>query len=130
MGLLSNLYGKPDSLRQQADRLVTTSRTRTISTFVPLLDRYSVLRDVDVEHWDLIITVAGVFITATRLNNFGLEPSREEDLMKIVASRLEEWDRDGIRAFEDCKNLFDQEYDRLAATDYERAFLASDALGI
>ena len=130
MGLLSNLYGKPDSLRQQADRLVTTSRTRAISTFVPLLDRYSVLRDVDVEHWDFIVTVAGVLITATRLNNFGLEPSREEDLMKIVSSRLEEWDRDGIRAFEDCKNLFDQEYDRLAETDYEGAFLASDALGI
>jgi len=53
--------------------------------------------------------------------------------MEIVAKKLNDWDPDGIRAFEDCKSLFETEYDRLkASSEYQKdnRFLSSDALGI
>lgn len=98
--------------------------------FTPLLDQFPFLGKVDVKHWDFIVTVAGVFIAATRLNNLKLDSNREDVLMDIVATKLQEWDRDSLRAFEDCKSLFEREFDQLTAAGHESRFVGSDALGI
>lgn len=50
--------------------------------------------------------------------------------MEIVADDLNRWDPDGIRGFEDCKGLFDREFDRLTAAGHESRFVAADAVGI
>lgn len=68
-------------------------------------------------------------MAATRLNNLRLGDAREEKLMEIVAQRLCEWKPDGIRGFEDCKGLFEKEFDRLNAAGHDPRFLASDAVG-
>jgi hypothetical protein len=87
------------------------------------------LREVNVEHWDFILTVAGVFMAATRLNNLHLSDAREENLMESVAESLAKWKPDGLRGFEDCKSLFESEFDRLTAAGHEPRFIASDAVG-
>ncbi len=85
---------------------------------------------MNTERWDFALTVAGVFMAASRLNNLRLEDTRDERLMEIVADRLNQWEPDGLRGFEDCKGLFEQEFDRLTVAGHEPRFVAADAVGI
>ena len=130
MSFLRSLFGeKPDPLLDRAATLVQAAQVNAVGTFTPLLDRFPILRQVETEHWDFILTVAGVFMAATRLNNLRLGDAREEKLMELVAQHLNEWKPDGIRGFEDCKGLFEKEFDRLNAADHDPRFVASDAVG-
>jgi len=130
MGILDGSFKpKRDPLQKQADTLVSASIINATSVFVPLLDKFPFLEKVDVENWDFIVTVAGVFMGASRLNNLHVDDAREEMLVETVAEHIVEWNVDGIRAFEDCKGLYETEYDHLAAVGHEPRFLASDAVG-
>ena len=120
---------KRDPLHKQADTLVPAACINATSIFVPLLDKFPFLRNCNVEHWDFIVTVAGVFIGSSRLNNMHIGEDREDRLMETVAKALNDWNSDGIRAFEDCKHLYESEYDRLSAAGHEPRYLASDAVG-
>lgn len=121
---------KPDPLLERAATLLQAAHISAVGMFIPLLDRFPVLREAAAEHWDFIMTVAGVFMAATRLNNLHLEETREERLMQALTERLHEWNPDGIRAFEDCKQLFESEFDRLTEAGHETRFVGSDALGM
>lgn len=130
MGILSGfLRPEQDPLHKQAENLVAAAQINATTMFVPLLDKFPFLREANVEHWDFIVTVAGVFMAASRLTGLRVGEDREEKLMETVAERLEEWSPDGVRAFEDCKGLYETEYNRLAAASHEPRFLASDAVG-
>ena len=120
---------QPDPLLERPENLVRAAQINAVGMFPPLSEHFPILRQVDVEHLDFILTVASVFMTATRLNNLRLGDVREERLMEIVAEQLEQWKPDGIRAFEDCKRLFESEFDRLTKAGYEPRFVASDAVG-
>jgi hypothetical protein len=131
---IDKLFGsKEDILAKQAEKLVRSANIFAVSFFVPTLDHFPILSEVGTKHWDFIVSVAGVFIATSRLNDLRLDSKREEIVLDIVAKELNEWDPDGIRAFEDCKHLFEMEYDRLAVSlEYQQnnRFLAADALGI
>lgn len=130
MSLLRGLFGdKPDTLLDRAATLVQAAQVNAVGMFTPLLDDFPILRQVETEHWDFVLTVAGVFMAATRLNNLRLGDAREEKLMEVVAEHLDEWKPDGMRGFEDCKGLFEKECDRLNAAGHEPRFVASDAVG-
>jgi hypothetical protein len=134
MGFIDKLFGrKEDMLTKQAEKLVSAANVFAVSFFVPTLDRFSILSEVKPKHWDFIVSVAGVFVAATRLNDLRLDNKRKEILMDVVTKELNTWDPDGIRAFGDCKQLFEMEYDRLSTiSEYQKDnhLLASDALGI
>jgi hypothetical protein len=130
VGAFSGLFGeKQDPLQEKAATLVQAARASAVGMFVPLLDRFPALREADPDHWDFVLTIAGTFMAATRLNNLGIGDAREEKLMEIVAVQLSEWKPDGIRGFEDCKGFFESEFDRLSAAGHPVRFVASDAVG-
>jgi hypothetical protein len=120
---------QPDPLLERAENLVQFAQTNAVAMFTPLLDRFPILRQVDTEHSDFILTVASVFMAATRLNNLGLGDDCEERLMDVVTERLDQWKPDAIRGFEDCKGLFESEFDRLTKAGHEPRFVGSDAVG-
>jgi hypothetical protein len=131
MGLISTLLGKSDGpFDRRARTLVNSAQIQVTASYLPLVERFPLLQAAPPEQWDFFVTVAGVFIAATRLNNLGLSEPRKNHLMDKVASDLNEWNGDGIRAFEDCKALFDREYDRLTEVGHDAQFVAADALGI
>jgi len=125
----SSKNSQPDPLLERAQNLVQAAQINAVSMFTSLLDRFPILREVDVEHSDFILTVASVFIAATRLNNLHLGDEREERLLEVVAERLDQWKPDGTRGFEDCKELFEREFDQLTEAEGEPRFVSSDALG-
>ncbi len=43
---------------------------------------------------------------------------------------MDQWQPDGLKAFDDCKALFEQEFDLLTARHQEERYIGSDALGL
>jgi len=130
MDFFNNLFGKKqDPLLKNAVDLVQHAQINSVGMFIPLLDRFPVLHEADAEHWDFILTIAGVFMAASRLNDMSIGDEYEKNLMEIVAKHLEEWNPGSIQGFEDCKNLYESEYDRLAAIENDSQFVSSDAVG-
>jgi hypothetical protein len=58
-----------DPLIKQAQTLVQAANVNATTAFIPLLDRFPILRGVDIKHWDFVLTIAGVFVAVTRLSN-------------------------------------------------------------
>lgn len=131
MGLMSRLFGTAsDPLEARAATLVDAARLNATGAFEPLLDRHAFLAEVDLGDWDFIVTVAGVFIAASRLASSEVREEIQDQLMVVVAEKLDTLDSRGLAAFEDCKGLFEREYDRLERSGHEPRFIAADALGI
>jgi hypothetical protein len=60
---------KNDPLRGKAERLVSSAKVNAVTMFLPMLDQHPLLKKVNPEQWDFLLTVAGVFMAATRLQN-------------------------------------------------------------
>jgi len=141
VGFFSRLLGrKQDPLLERARTLVQAATVSAVALHLTLLDRLPVIDQADAgdgvrrkaehEHWVFILTVAGVFIAASRLNNLRKDDTCEQRVMALVAEELRRWNPDGIRAFEECKNVFERELDRLTAAGHEAKCTTSDALGL
>jgi hypothetical protein len=131
MGLISKLLGKSaDALEPQATSLVNAAQIQATASYTSVLQRFPIVGTIRVEEWDFFVTVAGVFIAATRLNNLGLSEERENSLMDKIAANLDGWNSNGARAFEDCKALFERQYDRLVELGHDQRFVTADALGL
>jgi hypothetical protein len=122
--------GKDDPLRERAGRLVTSANVNAVGMFMPMLDQHPLLKEVNPEQWNFLLTIAGVFMAATRLQILQLKDDRKQELMDVVAHGLAQWSpKDGIRGFEDCKAMFEGNFDALTSIQHEPRFIASDAIG-
>lgn len=130
MTLIRKLFSsKQDPLNERADTLVYAAHISAVNSFKSFLDRFQFLRDIHQEAWDFFVIVAIVFMGATRLNNLQIDENREDKLMEIVAERLDEWNKSAIQSFEDCKQFFESEFDRLTQVGHDSSFIASDSVG-
>jgi hypothetical protein len=119
-----------DTLRERAERLVPSANIHATSLFVPMLDQFPLLRDVKPDQWDFVVTIASVFIAATRLRNLKTEDTPRERQMEMIARGLADWDqKNGVRGFEDCKAMYERTFDGLTNAHADPRFIASDALG-
>lgn len=133
MSILSRLFSNADDkLETRAKELVSLANVSTVTMFGPLFNQYPQLGKARTEDWDFFATVAFVFMAATRLNALSIPDAKNEALMEIVASELSAWNGNGIRAFGDCQDMFDKQYEVLSSLpEYaDERFLGSDALGI
>lgn len=119
-----------DYLERQAAKLVSVAGINAIAIYEAVLDRVPIVPETKLNDWDFFVTVAGVFIAATRLHNMQIGEDREDHVLEIISRDLDSWNRNGTRAFEDCKSLFESEFDRLSSVGHDSNFVASDALGI
>jgi hypothetical protein len=119
-----------DALRERAQRLVRSANIHATSLYVPMLHQFPLLRNVNPDQWDFVVTIASIFIAATRLRNLQKEDTPEEKLMEIVALGLADWDqKNGVRGFEDCKTMYKRTFDALTNAHADPRFITSDALG-
>jgi hypothetical protein len=122
--------GKNDPLHGKAERLVSLASVNAVTMFLPMLDHHPLLKRVDPEQWDFLLTIAGVFMAATRLENLQLKDDRQRELMEVVAHGLTDWSpENGIHSFEDCKAMFERTFDALTRIQQEPRFIASDSIG-
>jgi hypothetical protein len=132
MRLFQKLMGKKDDpLREQAERLVSSALVNATTMFVPMLDQYPLLNTVKPDSWDFFVTIASVLIAASRLEKSRLSNNRKRELMDVVVRSLADWSpENGIRGFEDCKAMFERNYDALTGSQHESRFIAADAIGM
>jgi hypothetical protein len=117
-----------DPLLKQADCLVEVAQINAIALYQSARNDFLFLQDMNVNHWESILTIAGIFMAANRLKNLRLNEQREQILMKRITERLTQWEPGyAIRGFEDCKSFFERAYDSL--TGHNLRFVASDAVG-
>lgn len=120
-----------DPLRVCAQSLLSVSKVFAISSLTILGDRFPFLVNVDRSHWDYVLTVAGVFMGATRLERIPLTLDRKDLARREIGASLLDWSADGGNSFDDCKSLFEKEYDRLSAADgNDPLYIGADALGL
>jgi len=119
-----------DPLTKKADTLVSAAHIQAVGSYTPLVDRFRILRTANIDSWDFIVTIACIFVAAKRLNDLQLGSKRTDALMAIVTNHLTRWAPDGVAALEDCKRLFNAEYDRLSLLGHDPHYIASDAIGM
>ena len=117
-------------LIRRAEGLTGIAGIFSVSSFIPHLDRYPILREADPARWDFIVSSACVFLAVTRLHQLGLPTATEERVLDVVTERVAGWNPDGLRAVEACRSMFDREGDRLTSVGHPQKFVAADALGI
>ncbi len=119
-----------DSFVLRARVLVQGCKIVAIPSIPVLSKQFPLLDAIDRENWDFILTVAGVFIATSRLEQLNLSNSRKQAVLNVIADSLNQWHPDGRYAFEDCKALFEDEFDRLRTEGEEELYIGSDALGL
>jgi hypothetical protein len=133
MGLFSRRKrDRSDPLRTQAENLVAVAQIQATAAYTSVGERFNLVYSVSTDRWDSVLTVAGVFIAATRANQISLPEAQIDSLMEIVARNLSSWRPEGIAAFEDCKAFFDRTFDALErdpSYQNQRELIGSDALG-
>lgn len=133
MGVMSKTPGD-EPLLPQAKALVDAATAFARRAYLPAASEYPSLgltKAGGKEHWDLIVSVAAVYIAAARLNNLELGAAREATLMGVVTEHLEAWDAaNALACFENCKEFFGKNFEALAARGHEPRFIASDTIGL
>lgn len=104
---------KRDGLETQAETLVTAAKIQATVAYTSVGDRYDLVYSIPTETWDVLVTVAGVFVAATRVGQIGLPEARLDSLLAIVARELQAWHPEGMATFEDCTAFFAQRVDRI-----------------
>ena len=121
---------KGDRLRERAERLVPSASVFATSMFVPMRKQYPLLEKVHPEQWDFVLTIAGVFTAATRLQSLRLGDDRQTMLINAIEDGLVRWSpKNGVRGFVDCKAMFEQTFDELTNIQHEPRYIASDSVG-
>lgn len=85
------------------------------------------------DDWEFFMTVAGVFIAASTLKQTAVADEIRDGLMELVTTKAHDWDPNSVRAFDDCKRMFEQGYHRLSSVpDYQRnlGLVGADAVGM
>lgn len=128
--MFKTIFGNQKALVERAKLLVPACKIIAVEAITPLSEKFQFLETIDREHWDFILTIAGVFLATTGLEQIGLTDKQKQPLLDEIAQCVDEWQRDGLRAFEDCKALFEKEFDFLTAQRHPQRFIGSDALGL
>ncbi|MFQ5903563.1 MAG: hypothetical protein ACE5JO_07730 [Candidatus Binatia bacterium] len=116
----------------QAKRLVAASQILATDSYTDVAKRFDLVHDVPTDRWDFILTIAGVFIAVSRLEETSLSDSQKHELSEVVATDLTKWDSKAVAAFEDCREFFNRTYDGSASESPYKddpTYLATDALG-
>jgi hypothetical protein len=79
-----------------------------------------------------VLTIAGAFIAATRVNQAGLPAARIDSLMKTAGGKLHAWHPGAMATFDDCRVFFDRTCEVLEADlayQHESELISADAIG-
>ena len=132
MSLLSLLSRRTEPLRERAERLVSTANMIGVGCYVPYAKEYTIVYEVDTEHWDWVFTVACVFVAGTELGALPISVARKISLANIVSGNLGQWKSDSLRAYADCADMFHKSCTGMQDLDHYKEnpqCVACDGLG-
>ena len=123
-----------DPLLSQANALVPAANAFAVGSLPQAKAEFPFMNlganPEDAAWWTIVVTIAAVYIAATRLRNLDLGDAREGKLMAPVSNHLVELNPNALVAFDDCKEFFSRNFDALTARGHEPRFIASDSIGL
>lgn len=119
-----------DQLLEKAKNLVPMAHVAAMSVYDAIFKHFPILRQASGKHSEFFLTIGGVFVAATRLNNLPIEDDRKERIMAVIAEELNNWNLNAVAGFEDCRRFFEKNHDMLSQPWGESTFFASDSIGL
>jgi len=119
-------------LIENSEKLPSAAKILAVNSYTQFLDKYSIIEKIKPEHWDFVLTIAGMFVAVSQLNHENIPEQDKDTLLDSVTNAGIEIYPDCINACEDCRNFVDRTYDGLAQEkEYQDnpKFLFSDSLG-
>jgi len=122
-----------DEYRDTAKHAVPAARLVATSAYAPALERFGPLAAVPIDLWELILTVAGVFLVLWQIRDLPLVHADKISLFKTVEAELAGFHPQALALLDNCKSVVNDAYERLgpAALEYdcEPNLRSADALG-
>lgn len=127
--------GSEDPLMMRADILVATAKGMAKPARESAMAKYPFLAKFiaapeDDAWWEIVFTIAAVYIAAARLQNLAVGQARETALMTRVTEHLLELNPNALTAFDDCKEFFGRNFEALSARAHDPRFVTSDSIGL
>ena len=91
-------------LNVRAEALVSVSKINAVSMLTVIRRERSVLDSVDSDHWDFIVTVAGVFAAMSGIMAMQLPEEELAPIVETIQISFLEWKPEARSIFEDCKS--------------------------
>jgi hypothetical protein len=120
------------STLDDADKLPAAARMLAVSSYGRFCDEYPLLREVSPDHWDFVLTIAGIFVAVSKLSHDDTPETVKDTILTTVTNAALEVYPDCLEASENCADFVDRTYDGLSESQeyLERPeFLFSDSLG-
>ncbi len=121
-----------NKLIENSEKLPSVAKVLAVNSYTQFLDKYPVIEKVKPEHWDFVLTIAGIFVGVSQLNHEDIPEHEKDTIHDTVTSAGIEIYPDSTKACEDCRNFVDRTYDGLVKEkEYKDnpKFLFSDSLG-
>lgn len=121
-----------NDLIESGEKLASAAKALAISSYADFQDEYPIIEQIKTEHWDFILTIAGIFVAVSQLNHENISEQDKDSLLDSVTNSAIEIYPSSIDACEDCRIFVDRTYDGLAKEKYYQSnskFLFSDSLG-
>ncbi len=119
---------RADILVAAAKAMAKPARESALAKF-PFLAKF-IATPEDEAWWEIVFSIAAVYIAAARLQNMGVGQARETRLMGRVTEMLLELNANALAAFEDCKEFFGRNFEALSARPHDPRFVTSDSIGL
>ena len=117
---------------ENAKKLPSAAKILAVNSYVQFLDKFPIIEKIKPEHWDFILTIAGIFVAVSQLNHENIHEQDKNEILDAVTNAGIEIYPDSIKACEDCRNFVGRTHDGLAKEKEYRnnpKFLFSDSLG-
>ncbi|PIV38861.1 MAG: hypothetical protein COS29_05700 [Candidatus Omnitrophica bacterium CG02_land_8_20_14_3_00__42_8] len=121
-----------DKLIENGEKLPSAAKVLAVSSYKQFINKYPIIEKIKPEHWDFVLTIAGIFVAVSQLNHENIPEQDKNAILDTVTSAAIEIYPNSIEACEDCRNFVDRTYNELAREkEYKdnSKFLFSDSLG-
>lgn len=122
-----------DKLIENGEKLPSAARILAVSSYTNFLDKYPIIGQIKPEHWDFVLTIAGIFVAVSQLNHESIPKQDKDTILDSLTNAAIKIYPDSIDACDDCRNFVDRTYDELTKEkEYQSnpQFLFSDSLGV
>lgn len=121
-----------NKLVENSEKLPSAAKALAVSSYTQFLDKYPIIEKIKPEHWDFVLTNAGIFVAVSQLNHEDIPEQDRDALLDSVTNVAIEIYPDSIDACDNCRNFVNRTYDGLTKEkEYQDnpQFLFSDSLG-
>lgn len=92
-----------NKLIENGEKLPSAAKILAVSSYANFLDKYPIIGQIKPEHWDFVLTIAGIFVAVSQLNHENIPKQNKDTILDSVTNASIEMYPDSINACDDCR---------------------------